>query len=94
MPPSGSTIERQVMTNYEIHGPARVCAATGRELRAGEKVYSVLRDELGQFVLGNRVEVRDSATLEAASMVVRPSPDVISRGSVAIIEPGRGLAGD
>ena len=38
------------MTNYQIHGPARVCAATGRELAAGEPVFSVLRDENGQFV--------------------------------------------
>ena len=38
------------MTNYQIHGPARVCAATGRELKAGERVFSVLRDENGQFV--------------------------------------------
>jgi hypothetical protein len=38
------------MTNYQIQGPARVCAATGRELKAGERVYSVLRDENGQFV--------------------------------------------
>jgi hypothetical protein len=38
------------MTNYQIHGPARVCVATGRVLKAGEKVYSVLRDENGQFV--------------------------------------------
>ena len=38
------------MTNYQIHGPARVCAATGRELKAGEKVFSVLRDQDGQFV--------------------------------------------
>jgi hypothetical protein len=38
------------MTNYQIHGPARVCAATGRELAPGEPVFSVLRDENGQFV--------------------------------------------
>lgn len=38
------------MTNYDIHGPARTCSATSRELRAGEKVYSVLWDEGGQFV--------------------------------------------
>lgn len=38
------------MTNYEIHGPARVCAATGRELKPGERAYSVLRDEGGRFV--------------------------------------------
>ncbi len=38
------------MTNYEIHGPTRTCAATGRELRAGEKVYSVLWDNGGEFV--------------------------------------------
>jgi hypothetical protein len=37
------------MTNYQIQGPARVCAATGRELAAGERVFSVLRDENGQF---------------------------------------------
>ena len=38
------------MTNYQITGPARVCAASGRELKAGEKAFSVLRDEGGQFV--------------------------------------------
>ncbi|HEX3147224.1 MAG TPA: hypothetical protein VHR66_04030 [Gemmataceae bacterium] len=38
------------MTNYQIHGPARMCVATGRELKAGEKVFSVLRDVEGQFV--------------------------------------------
>jgi hypothetical protein len=40
----------QVMTNYQFTGPARVCAASGRELKAGEPVFSVLRDEGGQFV--------------------------------------------
>jgi len=38
------------MTNYHLQSPARVCAATGRELKAGERVFSVLRDENGQFV--------------------------------------------
>jgi hypothetical protein len=38
------------MTNYQIHGPARVCAATGRELRPGEAVLSVLTEEGGHFV--------------------------------------------
>lgn len=38
------------MTNYEIHGPARTCAASGRELRAGDKVFSVLWDEADRFV--------------------------------------------
>jgi len=38
------------MINYQFTGPARVCAASGRELRAGETVYSVLRDDGGQFV--------------------------------------------
>jgi hypothetical protein len=38
------------MTNYQIHGPGRTCVASGRELKPGEKVFSVLRDEGGQFV--------------------------------------------
>ena len=38
------------MTPYQIQGPARQCAATGRELRPGERFYSVLLDEAGQFV--------------------------------------------
>lgn len=38
------------MINYQIQGPARMCAASGRELRPGERVFSVLRDENGQFV--------------------------------------------
>ena len=35
---------------FDIGGPARVCAATGRELRAGERIYSALADEAGKFV--------------------------------------------
>ncbi|MCE9530780.1 MAG: hypothetical protein K8T89_06605 [Planctomycetes bacterium] len=38
------------MTPYQIQGPARQCAATGRELRPGERIYSVLLEEAGQFV--------------------------------------------
>ena len=38
------------MTNYQIHGPTRVCAATGRELGPGDKVFSILCDGGGQFV--------------------------------------------
>ena len=38
------------MISYQFHGPARVCAASGRELPPGERVFSVLRDEGGQFV--------------------------------------------
>lgn len=49
-PPFGSTIQRLEMTNYQIHGPARTCTATGRELKPGERVFSVLRDDAGQFV--------------------------------------------
>lgn len=38
------------MTTYQFQGPTRQCALTGRDLRPGEKVYSVLRDVNGQFV--------------------------------------------
>jgi hypothetical protein len=38
------------MTDYQIQAPARRCAATGRDLHAGEKFYSVLLDEAGKFV--------------------------------------------
>ena len=38
------------MTPYQIQGPARQCAASGRELRAGERFYSVLLEEAGQLV--------------------------------------------
>jgi hypothetical protein len=38
------------MTPYQIQGPARQCAATGRDLLPGERFYSVLLDEAGQFV--------------------------------------------
>lgn len=37
------------MVEYEIQGNTRRCAATGRELQPGEKVYTVLLDEGGQF---------------------------------------------
>jgi hypothetical protein len=38
------------MMGYQLHGPARTCAATNRELKPGEKIYSVLFDETGKFV--------------------------------------------
>lgn len=38
-------------TEFEIPAPTlRTCAASGRELRAGERVYGVLFDEGGKFV--------------------------------------------
>jgi hypothetical protein len=38
------------MTPYQIQGPARLCAASGRELQPGERFHSVLLDEAGRFV--------------------------------------------
>ena len=38
------------MTDYQIQPNTRHCAATGRELRAGEKFYSVLSQEGGKLV--------------------------------------------
>lgn len=39
-----------MVTNYEIQGPARTCAATGQELKPGDRFYGVLADEDGRFV--------------------------------------------
>jgi len=36
--------------DVQIQGPTRVCAASGRELKPGEKFYGVLLEETGQFV--------------------------------------------
>ena len=67
------------MTNYQIHGPARMCAATGRELRPGEKVFSVLRDEAGQFV----------RTDYAADAWPGPPPESVAWWAGRIPEAGR-----
>src|SRR5260370_2339557 len=37
------------MTEYQIQANTRRCFATGRELQPGDKFYSVLFDEGGQF---------------------------------------------
>jgi hypothetical protein len=37
-------------TEFEIQGPTRVCAATGRELAPGDRFYAALTDEAGKFV--------------------------------------------
>lgn len=37
-------------TNYEIQGPSRVCAISGRELKPGDRYFGVLADEDGKFV--------------------------------------------
>jgi hypothetical protein len=38
------------MTEYQIEANTRRCALTGRELRPGERFYSVLLDEGGKFL--------------------------------------------
>jgi len=38
------------MIDYQIQPSTRRCSVTGRELKAGERYYSVLLDEGGQFV--------------------------------------------
>lgn len=38
------------MTEYEIQGPTRVCAATGRELKPGDPYYAVLVENGGKLV--------------------------------------------
>ncbi|HSQ55820.1 MAG TPA: hypothetical protein VLM40_08735 [Gemmata sp.] len=38
------------MTDYEIQGPARVCAATGRELKPGDRFHAVLAEQDGKLV--------------------------------------------
>lgn len=38
------------MTDYQITASTRRCAATGRDLKPGEKVYTVLLDRDGKFV--------------------------------------------
>ncbi|HMC66167.1 MAG TPA: hypothetical protein VKI65_14620 [Gemmataceae bacterium] len=38
------------MTDYEIQTNTRRCAATGRELRPGERVYTVLVERDGRFI--------------------------------------------
>jgi hypothetical protein len=38
------------MTTFDIQGPTRVCAVSGRELKPGDKYLSVLSDEGGAFV--------------------------------------------
>ena len=37
-------------TEFDIQGPTRVCAATGRALAPGERFYAALTDEAGKFV--------------------------------------------
>ena len=38
------------MTEYEIQGPARVCAATGRELKPGDRFFAALTEAGGKLV--------------------------------------------
>lgn len=37
------------MTDYDLQGPTRVCAATGRELKPGDRFFAVLREEAGKL---------------------------------------------
>jgi hypothetical protein len=37
------------MTDYEIQGPTRICAATGRELKPGDRFHAVLIEREGKL---------------------------------------------
>ena len=37
------------MISYSVDKPTRLCAATGRELKVGERIHSVLYEENGRF---------------------------------------------
>jgi hypothetical protein len=39
-----------VVADYEIQGPTRMCAATGRELKPGDRFCAVLAERDGRFV--------------------------------------------
>ena len=38
------------MAEYEIQGPTRLCAATGRELKPGDRFHGVLLEEGGKLI--------------------------------------------
>ena len=38
------------MSEYDIQGPTRVCAATGRELKPGDRFHGVLLEDAGRLV--------------------------------------------
>ncbi|MFM8273918.1 MAG: hypothetical protein ACKODX_16520 [Gemmata sp.] len=38
------------MTDYDIQGPTRVCALTGRELKAGDRYFAALTERDGKLV--------------------------------------------
>src|SRR5262245_23660464 len=38
------------MTEYDIQGPTRVCAATGRELKPGDRFFAMLTEDAGKLV--------------------------------------------
>jgi hypothetical protein len=59
------------MTDYEIQGPTCVCTATGRELRPGEPIHSVLTERDGKFV----------RTDYAAGAWPGPPPDAVAHWS-------------
>jgi hypothetical protein len=40
----------QPMTDYEIQGPGRVCAATGRPLNPGDRFHAVLIEQNGKLL--------------------------------------------
>lgn len=55
-------------TDFDIAGRVRVCAATGRELKPGERVYGVLTESAGKFVRADY----------AADAWTGPPPDAIA----------------
>jgi hypothetical protein len=42
-------LSEAAMTDYDLQGPTRVCAASGRELKPGDRFFAVLREEAGKL---------------------------------------------
>ena len=38
------------MAEYDIQGPTRVCAASGRELKPGDRFHGVLLEHAGKLI--------------------------------------------
>jgi hypothetical protein len=47
---NGQLLEYDLMTDYEIQGPTKVCTATGRELKPGDQFHAVLMEQAGKLV--------------------------------------------
>lgn len=72
------------MISYSVDKPTRLCAATGRELKVGERIHSILIEENGRF---RRKDYGADAWTEAPAGTIAHWPSKLPAADAKVKQP-------